>query len=250
MSTQENFSVDAFLSLAQPIPKARPQSPFISDFLIPQSFTPVMEQQQLPSIIVPSNASFKYSIEQRSGHNLSSFSSLLSSSTNDEFGALMTSYPSPPGYQISQTDWIESFHCAPATPTSPKRKESKTSTLRYASDESNKDDTKLHPCPHPGCTRMFTRLYNVRSHLICHSGDRPHPCVDCPASFRRKHDLQRHVRTSHSKSRPFQCTRCPRSFARRDHWRRHCAVEDVLEEKRGTAIREMGVIGLDFNTLY
>ena len=87
---------------------------------------------------------------------------------------------------------------------------------------------KVHACPVEGCERKFTRLYNVKSHLICHSGERPHACTACPSSFRRKHDLQRHFRTTHSNIRPWTCATCSRSFARRDHYRRHIQIEESL----------------------
>lgn len=106
--------------------------------------------------------------------------------------------------------------------------------------EMNPDGTKkLHPCPHSGCGRLFTRLYNVKSHMVCHSGDRPHICNACSASFRRKHDLQRHFRTTHSTERPWTCKKCHRSFARRDHYRRHMQVEENIEERRTSALKEI-----------
>lgn len=84
----------------------------------------------------------------------------------------------------------------------------------------------IHPCPHPGCGRKFRRLFNMKSHLVCHSGDRPHACTTCSATFRRKHDLQRHFRSSHTKQQPFRCTICLRGFTRKDHFNRHMKLEE------------------------
>ncbi|KAJ3078358.1 Metallothionein expression activator [Quaeritorhiza haematococci] len=110
-------------------------------------------------------------------------------------------------------------------------------------------DTVTYPCPFPGCDRVFTRLYNVKSHLICHSGDRPHVCSQCPASFRRKHDLQRHYRTSHSGEKPWSCPKCSRRFARKDHYRRHLQVEEMLEARmvleNGSAAGIEGAIDME-----
>ncbi|KAI9337525.1 hypothetical protein BDR26DRAFT_980667, partial [Obelidium mucronatum] len=50
---------------------------------------------------------------------------------------------------------------------------------------------KTFPCLFPGCFKVFPRAYNLKSHSYCHSGERPHQCSACNASFSRKHDLQR-----------------------------------------------------------
>lgn len=41
------------------------------------------------------------------------------------------------------------------------------------------------------CNRVFTRLYNLKSHIRSHQGLRPYKCKQCPASFTRNHDLNR-----------------------------------------------------------
>ncbi|RKO98175.1 hypothetical protein CXG81DRAFT_4430, partial [Caulochytrium protostelioides] len=76
-------------------------------------------------------------------------------------------------------------------------------------------------CPYPGCGRGFPRFYNLKSHLLCHTGARPHVCPHCRAAFARKHDLQRHSRTLHSGRRPFTCMRCSQGFNRLDAYQRH-----------------------------
>jgi hypothetical protein len=57
---------------------------------------------------------------------------------------------------------------------------------------------EMHVCPHPGCNKAFPRYYSLKSHLLCHSNERPHVCSACHAAFARKHDLQRHLRTLHN----------------------------------------------------
>ena len=82
---------------------------------------------------------------------------------------------------------------------------------------------KRFPCPH--CDKTFTRKYNMQSHLLCHTDDRPFKCDQCTASFVRKHDLRRHCRSIHSQVKPFACPNCSMSFARSDGLRRHLEAE-------------------------
>ncbi|KAJ3124312.1 hypothetical protein HK100_011287 [Physocladia obscura] len=56
---------------------------------------------------------------------------------------------------------------------------------------------KVFDCPYEGCDKSFPRAYNLKSHMFCHSGERPHKCTKCHSAFARRHDLQRHIRTLH-----------------------------------------------------
>ncbi|KAI8837109.1 hypothetical protein BC829DRAFT_355023, partial [Chytridium lagenaria] len=71
------------------------------------------------------------------------------------------------------------------------------------------------------CGKTFTRRFNLRSHALVHSEQRPFACSHCSVTFRRKHDLQRHTRSLHSGSRPWTCNFCHLGFARSDALRRH-----------------------------
>ncbi|KAJ3279979.1 hypothetical protein HDU76_009335, partial [Blyttiomyces sp. JEL0837] len=93
---------------------------------------------------------------------------------------------------------------------------------------------RLFTCTHPGCTRAFTRLENLKSHTVSHSTSnepKQHQCVLCSASFRRGHDLLRHQRAKHSPERPHKCPNCPASFARRDAFKKHWEFEEREMER-------------------
>ncbi|KAI8821397.1 uncharacterized protein EV422DRAFT_495766 [Fimicolochytrium jonesii] len=71
------------------------------------------------------------------------------------------------------------------------------------------------------CSRIFTRLYNLKSHIRSHQGLRPFNCKTCDASFTRNHDLNsRHQRT-HVNEKPYTCPNCNKNFSRKDALRRH-----------------------------
>lgn len=84
----------------------------------------------------------------------------------------------------------------------------------------NTETTGTFCCPWIGCSKIFSRFYNLRSHYRIHSGERPYSCSHSEASFARNHDLKRHMRT-HTSAKPFVCQKCNKSFSRNDAMNRH-----------------------------
>jgi Zinc finger, C2H2 type/C2H2-type zinc finger len=94
----------------------------------------------------------------------------------------------------------------------------------------------VYSCPF--CHKTYTRKYNMQSHMRCHTGiyplnidSRQFPCTLCPASFVRKHDLSRHVRSIHTETKPHVCPNCSMSFARSDGLKRHMDTESKLLDR-------------------
>ncbi|TPX38081.1 hypothetical protein SmJEL517_g00310 [Synchytrium microbalum] len=80
-------------------------------------------------------------------------------------------------------------------------------------------------CAFKGCEKVFTRQYNLRSHMKLHTGELLFNCQYCSSKFVRGHDVRRHERL-HTNERPFVCPRCGKGFSRSDALKRHIKVEE------------------------
>ncbi|KAF9432626.1 hypothetical protein BGZ76_010536 [Entomortierella beljakovae] len=74
-------------------------------------------------------------------------------------------------------------------------------------------------CQYPNCLRVFSRPFNLKSHLYTHKESRPYVCEKCPKSFVRIHDLHRHEKGHFEKAHT--CIVCQSKFARQDAVTRH-----------------------------
>jgi uncharacterized Zn-finger protein len=54
-------------------------------------------------------------------------------------------------------------------------------------------------------------------------------CDTCDATFDRKHNLTRHIRTIHTHYRPHVCRFCPAAFARTDALKRHMSYKHNMD---------------------
>ncbi|XP_064550110.1 zinc finger protein 836-like [Drosophila montana] len=72
------------------------------------------------------------------------------------------------------------------------------------------------------CGKNFTTGFNLRNHIVRHSGTRPHKCKLCSAAFSTTAELNNHQRT-HDNVRPYPCRyACGKSF-------RHCSNRSTHE---------------------
>lgn len=90
-----------------------------------------------------------------------------------------------PSSANSQRSRISSFSAQSSNP------DVEESTSPITGDQSISPDGKKrkHKCPE--CGQYFTRLHNLKSHLLTHSQEKPFICQECGHKFRRLHDLKR-----------------------------------------------------------
>ncbi|KAI8098677.1 uncharacterized protein BX664DRAFT_319328 [Halteromyces radiatus] len=96
---------------------------------------------------------------------------------------------------------------------------------RSNSDRRSSRGSASFPCQHPGCQKVFTRHYNLTSHMRTHTAERPFACTTCQRRFARQHDRNRHEKL-HWGIKPFSCGNCQKSFARMDALNRHLRMEN------------------------
>ncbi|KAL9559237.1 hypothetical protein MBANPS3_000504 [Mucor bainieri] len=99
------------------------------------------------------------------------------------------------------------------------------STLRHKQNNNN-DTLNGFPCLIPECNKLFSRPYNLKSHMRTHTHERPYECTykPCAWKFARPHDLKRHE-LQHTGQKPHGCRFCHRRFARSDALKRHWKVD-------------------------
>ncbi|XP_069481319.1 zinc finger protein 710 [Ambystoma mexicanum] len=99
---------------------------------------------------------------------------------------------------------------------------------------------KPHSCPH--CTKLFKQPSHLQTHLLTHQGTRPHKCDVCSKAFTQTSHLKRHM-LLHTDIKPYSCRFCGRGFAYPSELKAH---EVKHESGRCHVCVECG---LDFATL-
>ncbi|KAF9321426.1 hypothetical protein BG003_001939 [Podila horticola] len=106
-----------------------------------------------------------------------------------------------------------------------KKPKRSSSTDDMDHSEAQADPAKRFTCTFPGCHRLFTRLFNMRTHERTHNPNQERPFIcsepSCGKRFSRKHDMQRHEASVHRGEGRYGCPICGKSFARRDGLQKH-----------------------------
>ncbi|KAJ3212848.1 hypothetical protein HK099_007658 [Clydaea vesicula] len=124
--------------------------------------------------------------------------------------------------QLAQQGAVSSF-----TPSNLQQKpaETQSSTLESVKIRSG-SQSRTHQCHYPGCQRVFSRAYNLKTHVLTHNKNRPRPyrCdyLGCSKAFVRDADLNRHKGIHNKVKVPnLNCLSCNKTFTRPDALARH-----------------------------
>uniref|UniRef100_A0A8C2QXB1 Zinc finger protein 710 n=1 Tax=Capra hircus TaxID=9925 RepID=A0A8C2QXB1_CAPHI len=99
---------------------------------------------------------------------------------------------------------------------------------------------KPHACSR--CGKLFKQLSHLHTHMLTHQGTRPHKCQVCHKAFTQTSHLKRHM-MQHSEVKPHSCRVCGRGFAYPSELKAH-------EAKHASGRENICVeCGLDFPTL-
>ena len=93
-----------------------------------------------------------------------------------------------PSSANSQRSRISSYSGQSSNPDA----EGSSSPITGDTGTSRDGKKRKHKCPE--CGQYFTRLHNLKSHLLTHSQEKPFICHECGHKFRRLHDLKRRSR--------------------------------------------------------
>ncbi|GAN09020.1 conserved hypothetical protein [Mucor ambiguus] len=149
----------------------------------------------------------KYAQQQQASH-------LMTTTTAAQVKEDHASVLSSPSTSSSYSSSSNSIHLMHGT----------MSTMRQ---KQNSNDTQNgFPCLIPECSKLFSRPYNLKSHMRTHTHERPYECTykPCAWKFARPHDLKRHE-LQHTGQKPHGCRFCHRRFARSDALKRHWKVD-------------------------
>ncbi|XP_066887220.1 zinc finger protein 366 isoform X1 [Kogia breviceps] len=72
----------------------------------------------------------------------------------------------------------------------------------------------------PTCEKSYTSKYNLVTHILGHSGIKPHACSRCGKLFKQLSHLHTHMLT-HQGTRPHKCQVCHKAFTQTSHLKRH-----------------------------
>ena len=70
------------------------------------------------------------------------------------------------------------------------------------------------------CDKSYTSKYNLVTHVLGHSGIKPHGCHLCGKLFKQLSHLHTHLLT-HQGTRPHKCQVCHKAFTQTSHLKRH-----------------------------
>ncbi|KAF7270570.1 hypothetical protein GWI33_016461 [Rhynchophorus ferrugineus] len=78
------------------------------------------------------------------------------------------------------------------------------------------------------CNARFSRLINLKKHMMYHTGEKKHKCPLCTKTFITKYRLTEHV-NYHKNIRNYSCQVCGKNFVTSSMLKRHMTVHNTLK---------------------
>ena len=69
----------------------------------------------------------------------------------------------------------------------------------------HKENVKKYMCPQ--CNKSFNIKSNLKTHILIHTGKKPHKCTLCDFAANRVHHLKMHI-LKHTGENPHHCVQC------------------------------------------
>ncbi|XP_056650614.1 zinc finger and BTB domain-containing protein 44 isoform X5 [Monodelphis domestica] len=152
------------------------------------------------------------------------------------------------GLEASSFDWSVDEGVTEGLPTL----QSTSSTNTHADDEDRLENVQYpyqlyiapstssteRPSPNgpdrpfqcPTCGVRFTRIQNLKQHMLIHSGIKPFQCDRCGKKFTRAYSLKMH-RLKHEGKRCFRCQICSATFTSFGEYKHHMRVSRHIIRK-------------------
>ncbi|XP_046743129.1 uncharacterized protein LOC124409510 [Diprion similis] len=90
-----------------------------------------------------------------------------------------------------------------------------TITIESTDPDTNQKHISRYTCEYDGCTRTYSTVGNLRTHMKTHKGEYRFKCTDpdCGKAFLTSYSLKIHIRV-HTKIKPFECNHegCEKAF--------------------------------------
>ena len=98
-----------------------------------------------------------------------------------------------------------------------------------------KKSHKTHSCHQCGYSSI--KAFNLKAHMLAHSGVKPFVSKQCNFSFTQAGDLKTHILT-HSGEKPFSCQQCEFSFTTVSNLKKHT----LISQDRNLSIAQSATI--------
>ena len=196
-------------------------------------------------LLPPYNSSSNHNTTTYSGSSGSPHHSFRgeSYSPSPSFPAAAAGYPiagyryaASASYDTSPLDGAGAGAASSAYPLGPGPHSNTTQFLYPGENPSSAIETQNpHYCDHPGCTKHYPRLCDLRKHMKRHQ--KPFQCREekdhCDTFFSTEKDRDRHERSKHRREEHLICTVCSHRTARKDNMKDHVRRrhgEDRIDE--------------------